>query len=163
MWLGLWHKSNSVSSLPPCPLLLLVGHLWTAIFHYKLIKISKCPNSISSATIYYNCPLYSKPYIFYRFSTISAQRPSLSTLHLFLLIYSLIISKHKPAQTCDKTWTAHNLSGLDMEGNCLGEDLPPPLHSHPLPSSFSISFSFLLAASVDLMSVPDVNTDSIYY
>lgn len=63
-------------------------------------------------------------------------------------------------QTCHKTRSVYNPSELDMKGNCLGEDFssthPPLPRLSFLPSVF---YSFLSAASVDLMSVPDVNTD----
>lgn len=54
-----------------------------------------------------------------------------------------------------------------MAGNCFGGELPLSLSSPPdspllfLPASLPLSF--LLAASVDLMSVPNVNTHRIYY
>lgn len=167
MWLGLWHKSQlavlsaaSVSSDPPgCCSISLKWTLmsWSFDFfvaYYELIIFSKCSNSISKCQDTPeppSLPLSPQPYQF--------TRPSLS-LHQFLLIYSLIISKHKPAQTCNKTWTAHNFARIGR-----GRELPRGkiLRAHPLPSFSSISPSFLLAASVDSMSVPDVNTDWIYY
>lgn len=54
-----------------------------------------------------------------------------------------------------------------MDGNCFGGELlfslssPPPSTLLFLPASLPLSF--LLAASVDLMSVPNVNTHRIYY
>lgn len=62
------------------------------------------------------------------------------------------------ANSCDQTLTAQNLSEADREGNRFGEDL----FLSPQPSSLlfppCLSLLFLLAASVNLMSVPNVNT-----
>lgn len=126
MRLGLWHKSNSLSSLSSCwplsPFKMDAHELefGSPVSYYRLIAFitsSSTPEKIKKSHI---------------------SSPSLHSLHQFLLIDLLIITKQEPAPTRNKTESAHNQSGVSTQGNCFGEDLF-------LSSSSSLPPSFLFS------------------
>lgn len=116
--------------------------LWISLIFQELKPDLMRPRVIKPLT-FTLCPM---------FSTTSSQIPH---FHSSPVIY-LNTSQQKHTIKCElhiicQDWT--------WKGTALGK-----IWSRlPLPLSPFFSVSFLLAASVDLMSVPDVNTDWIYY